>query len=189
MTGDPLVHWDLSLCGLLLSSSAMSLCCWCVCVHMLDKHLQMDGWMDELKVEVREKHGREWRRREIPSTDKGSVSFINGPVHCSAAQLIQAGNFCLSHFIWATSHAQIQPVSTDTQVRQDRLLAKWSEMGRWERRRRISNCAQNGSCVSSLCSSGISFKAPVKNAPWWLFTADTSFSDLLCSQAYIESLS
>lgn len=54
------------------------------------------------------KRWRKWRGREIPTTDKGSVSFINSLVHCSAAQLIQAVNSCLSHFIGATSHPPCQ---------------------------------------------------------------------------------
>lgn len=39
-----------------------------------------------------------------------------------------------------------------------------------------------------LCSFGNYFQAHVKDIPWWLFTADTSFSHLLCSRVYIESL-
>lgn len=39
----------------------------------------------------------------MPRNDKGSVKFINSLVRCSAAQLIQAVNSCLSRFIGATS--------------------------------------------------------------------------------------
>lgn len=146
------------------------------------------------------KRWRKWRGREIPTTDKGSVSFINSLVHCSAAQLIQAVNSCLSHFIGATSH----PPCQSWQPSEARKVAsygwgkiewnrnEWSRMGHWEKWRRVLCSALNHACISSLtwprCSSGNYFQARVKDIPWWLFTADTSFSHLLCSHVYIESL-
>lgn len=67
------------------------------------------------------------RGRELPSTDEGSVSFINSLVLCSAAQLIQPVNSCLSHFIGATSQ---RPVSPDNPVNQRRFLVGGGEEGK-----------------------------------------------------------
>lgn len=41
--------------------------------------------------------GKRWRGGE--TTNKNSVNFINSLVRCRAAQLIQAVNSCMSHFI------------------------------------------------------------------------------------------
>lgn len=63
--------------------------------------------------------GRRWKGGE--TTDKASVNFINGLVRCSAAQLIQPVNPCLSHYIGATS----LPLCQDRQPRDvDRTLVK-----------------------------------------------------------------
>lgn len=124
--GDPLPHWDLSLWPAAFSHSHVSALWVWVCT--LDKHLQMDWWMDG-QDETRKRDGESSALLRIPISSFSrplcsSWNHISAPVKDTPWWLF-TDDTSFSHLYWA-------PVLGRGFVCPGTPCLTWSEKVRWE---------------------------------------------------------